>query len=70
MLVRENPENITIEIANLEEKIDCLKEQLETKKNQAAQKAAKKQIKLWENKLNQLYGFNNLAIWLIFPPNS
>ncbi|MGK7892942.1 MAG: hypothetical protein AB4372_04690 [Xenococcus sp. (in: cyanobacteria)] len=62
MLVRENSENIAIEIANLEQKIDFLKEQLETKKNQAAQKAAKKQIKLWENKLNQLYGFNNLAI--------
>ena len=60
MTVKES--NTEQKIANLEEKIFCLIEQLETKKTAAAQKAAQKQIRLLQNKLNQLYGFNNLAV--------
>ena len=49
-------------IANLEDKIFNLTEQLNKKKNAAARKAARKQIKLLERKLQELYGFNDLAL--------
>ena len=54
--------NTEEKIANLEDKIARLQEQLSNKKTSAAKKAAQKQIKLLENKLNQLIGFNSLSI--------
>ena len=54
--------NTEEKIANLEDKISNLREQLKAKKTKAAQKAANKQIKLLEKKLNQFYGFNNFAL--------
>ncbi len=54
--------NTEEKIANLEDKIARLQEQLSNKKTSAAKKAAQKQIKLLENKLNQLIGFNSLSV--------
>ncbi len=49
-------------IADLEAKITKLQQQLDKKKNAAAKRSAEKQIKVLQNKINQLTGFNDLEI--------